>query len=58
MAGARSSEGRGVEPWTLRTRDVLEFATVRGAAALGLDDRTGALAPGLQADLVLVDTRC
>ena len=50
--------GRGVEPWTLRTRDVLEFATVRGAAALGLGHRTGSLAPGLEADLVLIDTRC
>jgi len=51
------AEGRGVEPWTLRTRDVLEFATSCGAAALGLGHRTGALLPGLEADLVLIDTR-
>jgi cytosine/adenosine deaminase-related metal-dependent hydrolase len=36
---------------------VLEFATSRGAEALGLSQRTGALVPGLEADLVLIDTR-
>ncbi|HYY57839.1 MAG TPA: amidohydrolase family protein [Pyrinomonadaceae bacterium] len=34
--------------------DVLFAATLGGARALGLDDRTGALAEGLQADLTVV----
>lgn len=38
----------------LTTRDVLEFATVRGAAAAGLSGKTGMLAAGMQADIVLL----
>jgi cytosine/adenosine deaminase-related metal-dependent hydrolase len=34
--------------------DVLRSATLGGAAALGLDDKIGALAKGLQADLIAV----
>jgi 5-methylthioadenosine/S-adenosylhomocysteine deaminase len=33
---------------------MLEFATVRGAAATGLSKKVGRLAPGMQADVVLV----
>jgi cytosine/adenosine deaminase-related metal-dependent hydrolase len=40
-----------------RTRDALEWATLGGAKALGLDRRIGSLAPGKQADIVLIDTR-
>jgi len=35
----------------------LRWATQGGARALGLDHRVGTLAPGMQADLVLIDTR-
>jgi cytosine/adenosine deaminase-related metal-dependent hydrolase len=35
----------------------LMWATLGGARALGLDDHVGRLAPGYQADIVLVDTR-
>jgi 5-methylthioadenosine/S-adenosylhomocysteine deaminase len=38
----------------LNARDVLEFATVDGAAACRLADRTGSLSPGKDADLVLL----
>ncbi|HEY7604470.1 MAG TPA: amidohydrolase family protein [Gaiellaceae bacterium] len=41
---------------TLSHRDVLEFATIDGARACALDDRTGSLAPGKQADIVLLNT--
>jgi 5-methylthioadenosine/S-adenosylhomocysteine deaminase len=39
---------------TLRAREVLQFATIDGAAACGLDGAVGSVTPGKQADLVLV----
>jgi 5-methylthioadenosine/S-adenosylhomocysteine deaminase len=33
---------------------MLEFATVRGAAATGLSGKVGRLVPGMQADVVLI----
>src|SRR5581483_7527023 len=40
---------------TLTHRDVLEFATIEGARACALEDRTGSLTPGKQADIVLLN---
>jgi cytosine/adenosine deaminase-related metal-dependent hydrolase len=41
----------------LTARQMLEMATVNGAAVAGLSDRTGSLTPGKQADIVLIDAR-
>lgn len=40
----------------LTARQVLEFATIGGAEALGMADRTGSLTPGKQADLIVLRT--
>lgn len=42
---------------TVRVRQALEWITIEGARMLGLDARIGSLAPGKQADLVLIDAR-
>ena len=39
------------------SKRALSWATVHGARALGLADRVGHLAPGMQADLVVIDGR-
>ncbi|OBF36846.1 cytosine deaminase [Mycobacterium sp. ACS1612] len=38
-------------------KQALSWATSHGARALGLGDRIGHLSPGMQADLVVIDTR-
>jgi cytosine/adenosine deaminase-related metal-dependent hydrolase len=40
----------------LTAREVLEFATIEGARANGLDRKIGTLAPGKEADIVLLRT--
>lgn len=42
---------------TLNPRDIVNFATLNGAGALGISDCIGQIAPGFQADIVLLDTR-
>jgi cytosine/adenosine deaminase-related metal-dependent hydrolase len=53
---AAFAAGSTEEPVLLSTRDVLEFATIEGARVCGLEERTGSLTPGKQADVVVV--RC
>ncbi|AWS43648.1 amidohydrolase family protein [Streptosporangium sp. 'caverna'] len=42
------------DPVPLKMRDVLEFATVQGARAVGMESHIGSLTPGKQADLVCI----
>jgi 5-methylthioadenosine/S-adenosylhomocysteine deaminase len=41
---------------SISSKQALSWATVEGATALGVGDRVGRLEPGMQADLVVIDT--
>jgi 5-methylthioadenosine/S-adenosylhomocysteine deaminase len=45
----------GGRPNLIPVRDVLEFATIEGARATGLDGKTGTLAVGKRADIIVAD---
>jgi len=47
----------GSTPQLLTTRDVLRFATVNGAKHLRLDHKVGSLAPGKEADILILDAQ-
>jgi 5-methylthioadenosine/S-adenosylhomocysteine deaminase len=48
--------GKAGIPTLLNTREVLRYATLESARAAGVNDRVGALAPGSQADIVVLRT--
>ena len=49
--------GRSENEFKLPARRVLELATIEGAKALGIADRTGSLKKGKRADIIMVGTR-
>jgi imidazolonepropionase-like amidohydrolase len=53
--GAYAGGLEGLAASGMRTLEVIECATSRAARACGVDDVTGSLTPGLDADLVAVD---
>jgi cytosine/adenosine deaminase-related metal-dependent hydrolase len=55
MRAASSVYGTDEVPSRISTRDVLDFATLSGARTLRLEDKTGSITPGKQADLISVD---
>lgn len=48
--------GKAGLPNLLTTRDVIRYATIEGARAVGLADVTGSLDPGKQADIIVLRT--
>ena len=51
---ARERGEPSVSRMDLLCRDVLEFATIEGARACGLDAKVGSLSPGKRADVIVV----
>ncbi|MBL8384368.1 MAG: amidohydrolase family protein [Burkholderiales bacterium] len=56
-ADHRAAHGTIPETSSVPVREALGWITTRGARMLGMADRIGSLAPGKQADLVLLDAR-
>lgn len=56
LASERSLSGEANAPHLVTTRQVLEWATTNGAYVTHLERRIGSIAPGKEADILLLDT--
>ncbi len=54
---AKLHKAEALDPTVLSAETALRMATVSGAAALGREEKTGQIARGMQADLIVVDFR-
>jgi len=54
LAQNRKFQGDANAPSPINIRDVLECATVNGANCAGLGEKIGSLAPGREADIVMI----
>jgi 5-methylthioadenosine/S-adenosylhomocysteine deaminase len=54
---AKLHKVKAMDPTVLPAEAVIRMATIEGARALGLPEDIGSIAPGKQADLILIDTR-
>ncbi len=54
---SRERTGQPPATSTILAREALEWITINGARMLGMEDRLGSLAPGKQADVVVIDAR-
>lgn len=57
LVNEQTLSGEACDSPLLTCRDVLDYATIQGARALGLDAKIGTLTPGKQADIILLDAR-
>jgi 5-methylthioadenosine/S-adenosylhomocysteine deaminase len=57
LAFPESNPGRLATPQLVTSRQVIEMATIAGAAANRLLDKVGTLTPGKEADIVVLDAR-